>query len=65
MDGTITDLSEREKCVRSFQENDLYDTFLLTTQVCAYTVSVTVCYSHYSQTNQTFDFRMCFTVVYE
>ena len=42
MDGTITDLSEREKCVRSFQENDLYDTFLLTTQVCGYTVSVTV-----------------------
>jgi len=34
MDGTITDLSEREKCVSSFQNSTVYDTFLLTTQVC-------------------------------
>ncbi|XP_067932031.1 DNA excision repair protein ERCC-6-like isoform X3 [Watersipora subatra] len=33
MDGTITDLSEREKCVSSFQKSNTYDTFLLTTQV--------------------------------
>ncbi|XP_071945347.1 DNA excision repair protein ERCC-6-like isoform X2 [Antedon mediterranea] len=33
LDGTIRKLEEREKLIKSFQENDVYSVFLLTTQV--------------------------------